>query len=149
MRNGRGSIALSASPTQCSVAAFDSLLDRAQQHLITVRLFQNSTAPPPSSRAPPLAHRRGPVINMIGIGDRRSVARRFCRSRPLRSGSMTSNTRQLGTRAGGRGRNSCAEANICGCHPAKRIRSSSDSRTEMSSSTTNTIGVPRDVSDGR
>ena len=41
----------------------------------------------------------------------------------------------------GRERNSCADANVSGCQPALTIRSSSDSRTETSSSTMNTIGV--------
>ena len=41
----------------------------------------------------------------------------------------------------GRERNSCADANVSGCQPAVLISSSSDSRTETSSSTTKTIGV--------
>src|ERR1700676_4023372 len=77
---------------------------------------------------------------MIGMSIR-SAAMRFCRSRPLRPGRATSSTRQLGARTRGRERNSCADANVSGCQPAQRISDSSDSRTEMSSSTTNTIGV--------
>ena len=45
------------------------------------------------------------------------------------------------------GRNSCADANVSGCQPSQRISSSSNSRTEMSSSTTNTIGVSCYMSD--
>jgi hypothetical protein len=48
---------------------------------------------------------------------------------------------QFGTSARGRARNSCADPNVWGCKPSERINNSSDSRTEMSSSTTNTIGV--------
>src|SRR5580658_6734614 len=50
-----------------------------------------------------------------------------------------SSTRQLGTVAGGRPRNSCAETNVSTSKPSWRSNSSSDSRTEMSSSTTRTI----------
>src|SRR5438105_701903 len=83
---------------------------------------------------------------MIGMSIR-SLTMRFCRSRPLRPGRETSSMRQLGTRTRGRLRNSCADANISGCQPSQRINTSSDSRTETSSSTTNTIGVPSDMSD--
>src|SRR5205807_1569942 len=83
---------------------------------------------------------------MIGMSIR-SLAMRFCRSRPLRPGRETSSMRQLGTRTRGRLRNSCADANISGSQPSKRINNSSDSRTETSSSTTNTIGVPSDMED--
>src|SRR6266581_2713956 len=79
-------------------------------------------------------------MKMIGMSVR-STATRFCRSRPLRSGRPTSSTRQLGARACGRARNARADANVSGCQPAQRISNSSDSRTEISSSTTNTIGV--------
>src|SRR6266478_5958800 len=89
-----------------------------------------------------------PVMKMIGMSIR-SLAMRFCRSRPLRPGRETSSMRQLGTRTRGRLRNSCADANISGCQPLQRINNSSDSRTEMSSSTTNTIGVPSDMGDDR
>src|ERR1700694_200329 len=85
-----------------------------------------------------------PVMKMIGMSVR-STATRFCRSRPLRSGSVTSSTRQLGARTRGRDRNSCADANVSGCQPAQRISASSDSRTETSSSTTNTMGVACDM----
>src|SRR6266852_2798868 len=80
-----------------------------------------------------------PVMKMIGM-PRRSAAMRFWSSRPLSPGSRISSTRQLGTRAGELPRKSCAEANVSGLHPALRINSSRDSRTEMSSSTTNTMG---------
>src|ERR1700730_424020 len=83
-------------------------------------------------------------MKMIGMSIR-STATRFCRSRPLRSGRVTSSTRQLGARTRGLDRNSCAEANVSGCQPAQRISDSSDSRTETSSSTTNTIGVACDM----
>src|SRR4029077_12152213 len=73
------------------------------------------------------------------------AAMRSCSSRPLRPGSDTSRTRQLGATTRGRARNSCAEASSSGCQPALRISSSSDSRTETSSSTTNTIGVACDM----
>src|SRR5438094_280217 len=71
----------------------------------------------------------------------RSAATRFCKSRPLRSGRPTSSTRQLGARTRGRDRNSRAEANVSACQPAQRISNSSDSRTDTSSSTTNTMGA--------
>src|ERR1700719_3545409 len=85
-------------------------------------------------------------MKIIGMSIR-STAMRFCRSRPLRSGRATSRTRQLGATTRGRARNSCADANVSGRQPAKRISDSSDSRTETSSSTTNTIGVACDISD--
>src|SRR5438309_11177846 len=79
-------------------------------------------------------------MKMIGMSGR-STATRPCRSRPLRPGRETSSTRQLGTEIRGRARNSCEDANVSGCQPAQRISNSSDSRTETSSSTTNTTGV--------
>src|SRR5580704_8611515 len=85
-----------------------------------------------------------PVIKMIGMSVR-STATRFCNSRPLRPGRETSSTRQLGTRALGQERNVCAEENVSGCQPSQRISDSSDSRTETSSSTTNTIGAEPDM----
>src|SRR4029077_19867758 len=85
-------------------------------------------------------------MNMIGMSIR-SAAMRFCRSRPLRPGRETSSTRQLGTSTRGRARNSCADANVSGCQPSERISNSSDSRTDTSSSTTNTIGVACDMDD--
>src|SRR2546427_2066050 len=85
-------------------------------------------------------------MKMIGTSVR-SIATRFCSSRPLRPGRETSSTRQLGTSARGRARNSCAEANVSGSQPSERINNSSDSRTEMSSSTTNTMGVACDLGD--
>src|SRR6267142_1432672 len=87
-------------------------------------------------------------MNMIGISIC-SATMRFCRSRPLRSGSVMSNTRQLGAISRGQERNSCADENVCGRQPAKRIINSSDSRTETSSSTTNTIGIACEVRDNR
>src|SRR5882757_1820661 len=87
-------------------------------------------------------------MKMIGMS-LRSAATRFCRSRPLRSGSETSSTRQLGTNGRGWAMNSSADANVSGCQPAQRISDSSDSRTEMSSSTTNTMGVACAMADDR
>jgi hypothetical protein len=80
-----------------------------------------------------------PVMKMMGMSVR--SASRFCRSRPLSPGSVTSSTRQQGTAGWGRHRNSCADANVSARHPAVRTNSSSDSRTETSSSTTKTIDV--------
>src|SRR5258707_13297529 len=85
-------------------------------------------------------------MNMIGMAVR-STATRFCSSRPLRPGRETSSTRQLGTSARGCARNSCADSNVSGCQPSERINNSSDSRTEMSSSTTKTIGMACDLGD--
>src|SRR5262245_43135517 len=82
-------------------------------------------------------------MKMIGIAIRSATS--FCKSRPLRAGRATSRTRQCGTAALGRDRNSFADANVSGCHPTERISNSSDSRTEMSSSTTSTIGFPCDM----
>ncbi len=58
-----------------------------------------------------------------------------------------SSTRQLGTRTRGRARNSSADENVCGSQPSQRINNSSDSRTDTSSSTTNTIGTACDIRD--
>src|SRR5918993_1185075 len=80
-----------------------------------------------------------PVMKMIGISVR-SLATCRWRSSPLRPGSETSSTRQLGLSTGGRARNSCADAKVSARQPSWRISSSSDSRTEMSSSTTKTTG---------
>src|SRR5450432_3067430 len=77
----------------------------------------------------------------------RSTATCFCRSRPSRPGREMSSTRQLGTMARGRARNSSADANVCGSQPSQRINDSSDSRTDTSSSTTNTIGTACDMLD--
>jgi hypothetical protein len=80
-----------------------------------------------------------PVMKMIGMSARSTM--RFWRSRPLRLGSVTSRTRQLGPSIRERPRKSSADANVSGCQPAERISNSSDSRTDTSSSTTNTTGV--------
>src|ERR1700731_2896551 len=85
-------------------------------------------------------------MKMMGISIR-SPAMRFCRSRPLRSGRLTSSTRQVGANTRGRARNSSADANVSGCQPAQRISNSRDSRTETSSSTTKTTGVTCDTRD--
>src|SRR5436190_3299213 len=78
-------------------------------------------------------------MKMMGMSVR--SASRFCRSRPLSPGSVTSSTKQQGLVGWARHRNSCADANVSGCQPAVRNNSSSDSRTETSSSTTKTIDV--------
>ena len=78
-------------------------------------------------------------MKMIGMSVRSASC--CCSSRPLSPGSVTSSTRQQGTVARGRDRNSCADANVSGRQPALLISSSSDSRTETSSSTTKTIDV--------
>src|SRR6266478_6087522 len=82
-------------------------------------------------------------MKIIGMSIR-SVAISFCSSRPLSSGRETSSTRQLGASGHERARNSSADAKVSGRHPTKRISASSDSRTEMSSSTTKTIGIGSD-----
>src|SRR6266566_2786494 len=82
-------------------------------------------------------------MKMIGISTRSTM--RFCRSRPLRLGSVTSRTRQLGPSMRERPRKSSADAKVSGCQPAERISNSSDSRTDTSSSTTNTTGVSREI----
>src|SRR5262249_56106299 len=56
---------------------------------------------------------------------------------------ISSRIRQFGTETRGRERNAVADANVSGCQPSSRISASSASRTEMSSSTTKTIGVCR------
>src|SRR5215213_2224207 len=85
-------------------------------------------------------------MKMIGMPVR-SPAMSLCNSRPLRSGSETSSIRQHGAKARGWARNSSADAKTSGCQPAKLISNSSDSRTEMSSSTTKTIGLSCDSGD--
>src|SRR3989442_1967834 len=84
-----------------------------------------------------------PVMKIIGMSIR-SGAISFCSSSPLSSGRETSSTRQLGASGRERARNSSADAKVSGCHPTKRVSASSDSRTEMSSSTTKTIGIGLD-----
>jgi hypothetical protein len=64
-------------------------------------LVKNSTAAAFIARTA-IGTSQWPVMNMIGMSIR-SVAMRFCRSKPLRPGSATSNTRHLGTWVGGRG----------------------------------------------
>src|SRR5262249_34722020 len=86
-----------------------------------------------------------PVMKMIGMSSRSTT--RCCTSSPLRSGSDTSRTRQLGAQTRGRARNAAAEAKGSTCQPAQRISPSSASRTETSSSTTNTMGVLYDMGD--
>src|SRR5689334_446502 len=78
-------------------------------------------------------------MKMMGMSTR-SPPISFCSSRPFKAGRDTSRIRQLGVAVRGRARNSSADANVSGCHPANLINSSSDSRTETSSSTTKTIG---------
>src|SRR5438309_11494249 len=78
-----------------------------------------------------------PVMKMIGMSVRSASC--CCSSSPLSPGSVTSSTKQHGTVGRRRDRNSCADANVSGCQPAALMKSSSDSRTEMSSSTTKTM----------
>src|SRR5271169_5289399 len=77
---------------------------------------------------------------MIGISAR-SCETMACKSRPFRSGRLTSSTRQFGPWARAVRRNALAESNARASQPANRINSSSDSRADTSSSTTNTIGL--------
>src|SRR3954470_23430210 len=108
-------------------------------------LVKNSTAPAFMARTV-IGTSPWPVMKMIGMSVR-SAAIRFCKSKPLRSGRLTSSTRQLGTVTRGRARNSCADEKVSGSQPSQRISASNDSRTETSSSTTKTIGASRDMSD--
>src|SRR5215831_852552 len=87
-----------------------------------------------------------PVKKMMGIS-LRSPAIRSCSSRPFSPGSSTSRIRQFGTSAVFRNRNACADAKVSGFQPSNRISDSSDSRTETSSSTMNTIGLVSDIGD--
>src|SRR5262249_34987581 len=80
-----------------------------------------------------------PVRKMTGMSVR--LATSFCRSRPLRPGSATSSTMQLGPGTRGWARNSFADENVFGCQPPRAISDSRDSRTATSVSTTNTIGL--------
>src|ERR1700741_4961140 len=82
-------------------------------------------------------------MKIIGMSIR-SGAISFCSSRPLSFGRETSSTRQLGASGRERARNPSADAKVSVCLPTKRISASSDSRTEMSSSTTKTIGIGLD-----
>src|SRR5205814_1617261 len=84
-----------------------------------------------------------PVMKMIGMSVRSTS--RCCSSSPLSPGSVTSSTRQHGTVGRGRDWNSRADANVSGCQPAALIKSSSESRTETSSSTTKTMDVTSDI----
>ena len=102
-------------------------------------LVRNSAAPAFMARTV-IGMSPYPVMKMIGMPSR-SPAICACSSRPLRSGRLTSRMRQLGVWAGGRARKSCAEAKHSARQPSMPISASSDSRTETSSSTTNTIGV--------
>src|SRR4051812_28895959 len=83
-------------------------------------------------------------MKMIGIPSR-PAAIRSCNSSPLRSGRLTSRTRQLGPRVWERARKSSEDANVSGRQPACRINASRDSRTETSSSTTKTTGTMADI----
>src|SRR6202522_2607750 len=89
-----------------------------------------------------------PVIKMMGMYAL-SPAIRFCRSKPVRPGSVTSKTRQVGLRRDGRERDSCADSKTSAFQPALRINDSNDSRTDSSSSTTNTVGEARGPADDR
>src|SRR6266446_2462486 len=66
------------------------------------------------------------------------LASSCCRSSPLRPGSWTSSTRQLGASGRWRVKNSWAEANVRTLSPAERMRLRRLSRIDLSSSTTKT-----------
>ena len=108
----------------------------------TKGFVRNSTAPAFIARTV-VGTSAWPVTKMIGMSARSATS--FCRSQPLRSGRTTSSTRQLGPCTRGRDRNSCADPNVSGCQPADSMSSFSDSRTEASSSTTNTVGLASDM----
>src|SRR5262249_24721303 len=76
-----------------------------------------------------------PVRKMIGICTS-ALASSSCKSSPLRPGSLTSSTRQLGSCARDLTRKSAADAKVSTGRPAERMRLASDSRTDRSSSTT-------------
>src|SRR5208337_1833839 len=97
---------------------------------------RNSTAPAFIARTD-VGTSPWPVTNTMGISSS-SSAILSCRSRPLRPGSRTSNTRQLGASVRGRVKNSCAEAKVSARNPADRSRLSNASRIDASSSTTKT-----------
>src|SRR2546427_1462614 len=78
-------------------------------------------------------------MKMIGI-DACTLASSCCSSSPLRPGSWTSSTRQLGPSGRGRVRNSWAEANVWTVSPMEQSRSRRLSRMDWSSSTTQTHG---------
>src|SRR5216683_2555144 len=78
-----------------------------------------------------------PVRKMIGTWTS-AFASSPCTSRPLIPGSFISSTRQLGSLLQHRLRNSCGDAKLSTLRPAVRIRPSTDSRTDASSSTTYT-----------
>src|SRR5260221_6208942 len=86
-------------------------------------------------------------MKMIGMS-LRSPATRAWRPRPFRAGRLTSSTRQLGRDAGGQARKASADAKASPSQPAVRIRPSKASRTDTSSSTTNTVGFSSDMTDG-
>ena len=75
----------------------------------------------------------------MGIGVWR-WASSCCSSSPLRPGSRTSSTRQLGAAGRWRVKNSCAEANVWTFSPVERSRLLRLARVDWSSSTTQTHG---------
>src|SRR4051794_34958907 len=78
-------------------------------------------------------------MKMIGICAA-CADRCFCRSSPLRSGRLTSRTRQLGACSRVWVKKSPADLNRRARQPADCTNNSSDSRTEISSSTMYTTG---------
>src|SRR6266478_2618985 len=116
--------------TKCGLAALDGVSDGTQQHIIAEWLRQELD----SARLHGLDGHR--YVTVPRNEDDRHVD-------PIAGDAFL----QLETRTRARLRNSCADANISGCQPSHRINNSSDSRTETSSSTTNTIGVPSDMRD--
>ena len=81
-----------------------------------------------------------PVMKMIGV--RMSAFSSWpWKSRPLTPGNLMSSTRQLAPSGRLRCRNSAAEPKSSTCRPTERNRLLNASRTDGSSSTTNTMGV--------
>src|SRR6266851_4354636 len=79
-------------------------------------------------------------MKMMGSGAWPLASSR-CRSRPLKPGSWTSSTRQLGASGRWLVKNSCAEANVWTFIPVERRRLRRLSRIDRSSSTTKTNGL--------
>jgi hypothetical protein len=129
--------------TKCSAAALDGVPDGAQQHVVAEWLRQELD----SSRLHGLDRHRNVAVTRDE--DDRHVhpidSDALLQIETIEVRRVTSSTRQLGARTRGRDRNSCADANVSGCQPSQRMSASSDSRTETSSSTTNTIGVVSDM----
>jgi hypothetical protein len=128
--------------SKCNTATLDRLPDGIQQHVIAEWLGQELYCTS--------LHRlhRGRHVAITGDEDDRhvwAIDDAFLEIEAVRLGSATSSIRQLGTSARERARKSSADAKVSGCQPPEITSNSSDSRTETSSSTTNTIGVSREI----